>query len=313
MRYLVSEGAIGPDGRRVRCANCGHEWKQEPEIGLDEELFGEAPAFLDQEEGDDDALDMEETVENPVDETGDDDGADFQSILQKEIEATPIPEGVKPAHENDPVLEQLQQKKKKSLPVPSGDKFAGYAVAASIYIFILAAILYFHPQISRAWPPSNLLYDLVGMKPVMPGEGLSLEELRAERLEDRVVLKGTIVNLRDGDLKVPAVMATFVDDHDKVLDQILIPPPIARIKAEGSVAFEGIYPKILDEATNVTYAFSFIKVKPQEEDTKEESPAAEEGHEVPTALDENHNESHSDEVDLQPADPAKHHEEPAHH
>jgi predicted Zn finger-like uncharacterized protein len=34
-RYVIPDGAIGPEGRTVRCANCKHSWFQEPEPALE--------------------------------------------------------------------------------------------------------------------------------------------------------------------------------------------------------------------------------------------------------------------------------------
>lgn len=31
-RYVVKDGSIGPKGRKVRCANCGHSWHQEADV-----------------------------------------------------------------------------------------------------------------------------------------------------------------------------------------------------------------------------------------------------------------------------------------
>ncbi len=273
-RYLVSAGAIGPRGRRVRCASCGHEWRADAEEGLDDELFGDAPDFLAQDMMDEN--DPQDIVDMSVDETGisgheHEDDDDFHAILQKEIEAAPIPEGVKPAAE-DRVLADLAAQKK------GGGGYAGYMAAAAFYVLVGIAFLVMQPQISRAWPPSNLLYDLIGLKPVPPGQGLSLEELRAEQLNGQIKLSGTVVNLRDVDMDVPAIMATFVDDHGIVIDHVIIPAPAGKIGAESSAKFSGMYPKMPDGATDVTYAFTYVKTKLAEDDVPASSGHAEEPH-----------------------------------
>lgn len=262
MRYIVSEGAVGPRGRTVRCAHCGQQWFQDGEEGLDEALFDDDLPSTGQ---------YEDSFKQP--EPVDEDDVDFHSILQKEIESAPIPEGVKPVHEeNDPVLAQLGPQPKKESGLPSGAKLSGLMTAALIWIFILAGLLFAQPVISRAFPPSNMVYSLLGMKPVMPGEGMALDGLRAEIADGKIVMKGNIINLRETEMKVPAVMASIVDRNEKVIDRVLIPPPIARIKAEGQISFDAAYPNIPDGAANVTFAFSFIKVKPRPSAAPEPEP-----------------------------------------
>lgn len=267
MRYLISEGAVGPKGRRVRCAHCGHQWFQEPELGLDEELFGSV-GDIDtvSSAADDDDMPFESSrrsVEEPAEE-------DFRSILQKELNDAPIPEGVKPIHiHEDVVLTPVSKDKAKKLPM---EKIGGFATALLIWAIIFGGFLLMHPQISRTWPPSNLVYGLVGLKPVPPGEGLGLDGLRAEIAEGKIRLIGDIINLREEELTVPAIMASIVDVNDKEIDRILIAPPVARLKAEGRVSFDSVYPKIPDGATNVNYAFSFVKVKAEKEELEETPP-----------------------------------------
>ena len=44
-RFVVAENAIGPNGRKVRCSNCGHVWHANPEPPM--ELTTPAPAATD--------------------------------------------------------------------------------------------------------------------------------------------------------------------------------------------------------------------------------------------------------------------------
>ncbi len=251
MRYLVSEGSVGPAGRRVRCASCGHQWFQEGEEGLDATLFE-----------DDDVSFAESSVVHEKEEQ------DFEEILRKEIESAPIPEGVRPVHNDaDIAIAVAQPSAKKKLPMPS-ERVSGFAAAAAVWILIIAALLALQPQISRAWPPSNMLYNLVGLTPVLPGEGLALESLEAEMADGKISMRGTVINLRESDLGVPAIMASIVDKDKKILDRVLIAPPVGTLKAEGQASFDASYPKIPEGATNVTFAFSFLKATPAEPSAK---------------------------------------------
>ena len=268
MRYLVAEGAVGSEGRRVRCAHCGHQWFQEPEEDLDATLFG----------GDDhDHGPFNATLSADVDDMPFEDGAltddvdpdafpsdDFQSILQKELEEAPIPEGVKPVHIHEDITFPPPVEKKSATKIPPA-RLGGYATAAIVWVLVLGVLVFMQPQISRLWPPSNLFYGMIGLKPVPPGEGLSLDELRAEIGAGEIRLAGDIINLRDKEARVPAVVASIVDVDGKEIDKILIAPPVARLKGEGRVSFDATYPKIPDGATNVNYAFTFVKVKAEKE------------------------------------------------
>ena len=307
MRYLVSEGAIGPKGRRVRCANCGHQWTQAAEEGLDEELFGEAPEFLERPARDDD-IDFSKPALPPAPATDDiEDDLDFQAILRKELESSPIPAGVLPEPE-DPVMAQLGPRKgpaaKRNIPT---QKLAGFASAAVFYALVIGILLMMQPQISRAWPPSNLVYGLLGLKPAMPGEGLALDNLHAELADGHIAMAGTILNLKSQDVGVPSVMASIVDDDGKIIDRVVIPPPIARIKPEGSVDFTARYAKIPHGATDVTFGFSFVKAE-----AASEPPAATAAPVKPEKSGDAPDHAGDAPVLPPPADPAKHDSPPAH-
>src|SRR3982750_1769637 len=45
-QYVVKDGAIPPQGRQVRCANCKHSWHQDPEPAADAESAAEEPETL---------------------------------------------------------------------------------------------------------------------------------------------------------------------------------------------------------------------------------------------------------------------------
>jgi predicted Zn finger-like uncharacterized protein len=65
-QYAVGDGAIPPQGRKVRCAACGESWFQEPEGGIDD--ASEQPAAaepLDRETADAPPAEVEEAGDGP--------------------------------------------------------------------------------------------------------------------------------------------------------------------------------------------------------------------------------------------------------
>jgi predicted Zn finger-like uncharacterized protein len=45
-QYVVKDGAIPPQGRQVRCANCKHSWHQDPETAAEAQTAAEEPETL---------------------------------------------------------------------------------------------------------------------------------------------------------------------------------------------------------------------------------------------------------------------------
>ena len=107
--------------------------------------------------------------------------------------------------------------------------------------------------------------------------------------DGKISLQGSVINLRDTDIKVPSIMATIVDQDEKPIEQLLIAPPVANIKAEGQASFDAIYPNVPDGASNVTFAFSFLSAGPPIPQKEETAPPEKVG-ETPeqSATEEHH-------------------------
>lgn len=271
MRYLVSEGAVGPLGRQVKCAHCGNQWFQDGEEGLDEALYDDPitnkPVPV---------IDMVDVPEIDASEALLEQRlAGFQSILQKEIDAAAvvdeIPHGVRPLENDELVIPP--PKTKKSIRIPKADaRTGGFLAAGAVFLSILCVILALQPQISRAWPASNLLYGFFGMLPSVPGEGLTLNNLQAKFENGQVLMKGDITNPGLETIKVPSVLVSFTDKHDEVIGVVLIAPPAKSVEPGEKVSFDVVH-TVSDNAVDATFAFSYMRAEAT--NVVEETPAPE--------------------------------------
>lgn len=223
MRYLVSGVSIGPEGRKVRCASCAHVWYQSPE----------AP---------------------------EPDGGSFQDILAKEMGVAPIPEGVKPIPEGSNVPAHPKDVSARAGHLAGAAMWTGYAAAACVFALLLGAMVLFKDSLVRAWPPSALFYDRIGMDVAVTGEGLAIDRLSAhiEQAEGSTILKvnGSVINLTEGELPVPRLLAVLKTKDGKAGDKWLIEIPAAHIKAEGAIEFSTQYPGLPESAEGVSLTFA---------------------------------------------------------
>jgi predicted Zn finger-like uncharacterized protein len=273
MRYLVSEGAVGPSGRQVKCAHCGHQWFQEGEEGLDEALF-DSPVSNDSVPD----VEMIDGPELPEYQMTEEEASEalleqrlsgFQSILQKEIDAAEaltkpkveeIPAGVRPTDQDEVVIPPA--KTKKAIRIPKADaRTGGFLAAGAVFLGMLCLLLVLQPQVSRIWPASNLFYSFFGMKAAAPGAGLTLNNLQAKFEDGHVYMMGDITNPGEETKSVPTVLATFIDKNDNVVGTVLIAPPSKIVEPGDKASFDVTYDAAPETAEAVTFAFTYMKAR----------------------------------------------------
>lgn len=224
-RYLVPSSAIGEDGRIVRCTNCGYEW------------------FQAQEKID---LDLTETPEAP--------------------EFEPIPDSVKPLPEGAelPVLTVRPARIRMTMlrfSRPGPAQLAGYGAAAGVFVLIAVLLILMHGPLTRAWPASTAVYGIMGISTVVPGDGLSFEELSAvSGMDEKGVpvlkVEGRIVNGGQSPVEIPPLLSTIYDAKGKVMTRVRTPAPKPVAKAGEKVAFRALYPKAAGTAKDVRVSFA---------------------------------------------------------
>ncbi len=293
-KYVLSSNAIGPNGKTVRCVNCAHEWFQMPEqdpypstddeeddfdtISSNNKLGG---YFDDEDDEDNNAHSAQEKpLEDIIRELSsgnldDDDTPDnnFKKNDNKDKELD-IPKGVKPVDENineeeevekpskpKKIKKEKKEKKPKALKQkieePMTARLMGFAAAIAIFFIIILGALMAKPAIVSAWPPAAAIYDLAGMPVSLKGEGLIIEGLIAELSEDQktLTLKGNIVNLREKQMTIPLLKASFKLTETDPAKQWFFGPPQNTIAAEDSLEFSASYNSPPADITMVNVTF----------------------------------------------------------
>lgn len=274
-RYLLSSASIGVDGRDVRCAKCNHQWFQEPDPDLVDNLPAEetepSDAFDDQIdqrlEDIKHALQEEDDDESPASQEEPPVGVSFDDIddgLSTGSEED-IPESVKPQHSNVPAYAEDVRRRRPSLQA----RITGYATAAMLFVCLLLAGLIFKTQAISAWPPVTAIYELAGFPVTLKGEELVMESLSATILKDdqgqeSLVIKGRVINLTDKPIDVPQMLAVLRSTNGEDGESWLIDAPVDIIEPGASFAFTSDYPEVPRGvgSVNLTFVPTLIGTSP---------------------------------------------------
>ena len=179
-RFQIGDNALGPAGRRVRCAKCGESWWQEPVAAEPEPQPEQVPV---EAEPDAPSIPRNPTVDEPPVEP--DHRVDWPEIR------------------SDPPFWELSDR---------GIK-AGWGLLLALLVLLLAGGWLWHDKVTAAWPKSARLFALFGIEADRPSPAFDLRETRAtwEEGGSVLVVQGRIVNASPLDKPFPEVRLILRD------------------------------------------------------------------------------------------------------
>ena len=261
--FLVAPGQLGPAGRRVRCGECRHTWRQEP-VAEDQapapapepapdpaaeqaaakaaaEPFAPSEADAGVGEAPEPA-----TPAKPAEPAKPKPPAEAIPSAEAAPEAAPrAAPGVEEAGFGERVSRRAFAKPARPKPKPPRVSLAaGWAIYAVVVIGLASGFYYGRAPLVAMVPEMTRLYDLVGLKDEVLELGLELRDVKSVRRlidgERVVVIEGLVVNLSNQDRQVPPLRASVTDAKGIELDRWTFQAASASLPPGGTTGFETV-------------------------------------------------------------------------
>lgn len=273
--FSVPDNALGPTGRMLKCAKCGHKWHQdaprpEDDFGLVDIPPPAPPVAPPPPRMDDDFrpvsspsdLDLEPpTPSAPA-------GADLDSDLDVEMEEPPIPSfGARPKTDEKPVEIDLDADEPQPIPemFASRPQRKGTGFLWFLLLLLLLAgagggAYYFQDKVVEIWPPAGDLMADIGLRVEKPGAGLELRNAGTpERFvhndTEVLIVRGIIANVSDRSRPVPTMKLILLDKDKAVVQEKLAQPPVTELETGGTAGFRIILERPDPNAVEVNVLF----------------------------------------------------------
>ena len=198
-RFSLDATLLGPNGRNVRCAKCGHRWRQQAPAAAEstslETVGADAAA----------AADAPPAIPAGMASPG------LAALLGGRDAATA------PRHADVVVPPKL----KPATPARNTGWWP-WVLFAGILCGLLAAAYFFRGPISHVIPSMDRLYSLVGLGPANPAEELQIGNLKSEQRSGLLAVRGDVFNPTETPLKMPPLLLVGIDANGKPLDHPLM-------------------------------------------------------------------------------------------
>jgi predicted Zn finger-like uncharacterized protein len=211
-RYRVDAGAIGREGRTVRCSRCGHRWFVALEIEAPE---AEAPE--------------EETLEDEAFEAPREPAS--APLPPRRPEALPVT-----VDRHTQMLPPVTEEPRRFRP-------AAIAAGAGLVLLILALVVLVlaRHQIVAAVPALRPVFETVGLT-VERSSGFELRDLAVTRKDENgkivLVVTGRLTNVSSREQSLPPLRVALLDDDRNEIDFDLFDIGQERLPPGASTPFE---------------------------------------------------------------------------
>lgn len=215
-RYLVDPALIGPDGRAVRCAKCGHTWKQEPPPP--EVMAAALPPVAAPQPS---APPSPGPVPGPSPEPASDavesgaDAAATSAALAADApaeslvaaaaaaDADAVPSGASATTGNLPAVRRKR-----------GRRSSGVAwLVLLLLVALIVGAFFARDRIMAAWPASSQLYERLGLSGFSYDRVLQVRNgssaYQTENGEPVLVIRGEVANISSAPQQVPKLRAAL--------------------------------------------------------------------------------------------------------
>jgi len=203
-RYQADAANFPPTGRDVRCAKCGHVWRQMPPES---------------------EFEPETVVVEPEPE------------VQPSYEAAPRAQAFVEAPSLD--VSQDEAPKRSSRLLGRIGVGLGWTGLALIVLAIGVAASLYRQQIVDAWPQASSLYATLGMK--VNASGLTFGDVKYHLVtqDDQSVLEvtGTLTNVTKRDMPVPQIRVTLSGEDKRELYHWTFAPDVMTLRPGQSTHF----------------------------------------------------------------------------
>ena len=232
-RYQIEDTALGPEGRRVRCASCGHVWHYSPEA----ETVAEATAATE-------AAGVATATTTP---TAAPPPAEPPLRAERRAEPPTYPPAPTPPPRPSPHPELPAAARRR------GARMAGLVLLLIAIGAVLVAGLW-RDAIMRTWPATRTVYTTLGMVE-RPGAGLEVSVTPA-RSGEALAINGEIVNTASAARRVPRLRVALRDGNKVEVDFKVIDPPVEVLPPGASTRFSTVFDRPSITATGVAVTFA---------------------------------------------------------